>query len=214
MCIGCREAWQRPINRVPRACELCGRGLHGAKKQKETLHYLLRGFADPSRPVILHLRGHKGKEDEVYFRGLKIVSPCLPREQPIQLHCFSGSAVAFAKWQKRFPDVYASFSGLVSSFEDHQKQGLRAVPGDRLLLETDSPYLPTVGRGVGNSPHHVGHVAMLVSQVRQQPVLDVIELADALVPAVGYIRKGRVGQWAPKGWDTRLLWIFSRPVRP
>ncbi|GFO25532.1 vacuolar protein sorting-associated protein 13d [Plakobranchus ocellatus] len=88
--------------------------------------------------------GHKGKEDEVYFRGFKLVGPCLPRDQPIQLHCFSGGAVAFAKWQKRFPHVYASFSGLVSSFEEHQTQGLRAVPGDRLMLETDSPYLPTV----------------------------------------------------------------------
>ncbi|GFO42938.1 3'-5' ssDNA/RNA exonuclease tatd, partial [Plakobranchus ocellatus] len=134
----------------------------GVKKQEETLQYLLRGFAEPSKPVILHLRGRKGKEDEVYFRGPKLVGPCLAREQPIQLHCFSGSAVAFAKWQKRFPDVYASFSGLVSSFEEHQKQGLRAVPGDRLLLETDSPYLPTGGRGVGNTPHHVGDVAKLV----------------------------------------------------
>ncbi|GFO50585.1 3'-5' ssDNA/RNA exonuclease tatd [Plakobranchus ocellatus] len=151
----------------------------GVKKQEKTLQYLFRGFADPSRPVILHLRGHKGKEDEVYFHELNLVGPCLPREQPIQLHCFSGSAVAFAQWQKRFPDEYARFSGLVSSFEEHQKQGLRAVPGDRLLLETDSPYLPTVGRGVGNTPHHVGHVAMLVSQVRQQPVLDLTELANA-----------------------------------
>ncbi|GFN92430.1 hypothetical protein PoB_001893600 [Plakobranchus ocellatus] len=29
-------------------------------KQEETLQYLLRGFADPSRPVILHLRGNRG----------------------------------------------------------------------------------------------------------------------------------------------------------
>ncbi|GFO21467.1 3'-5' ssDNA/RNA exonuclease tatd [Plakobranchus ocellatus] len=150
----------------------------GVKKQGEALQHLLRGFDDPVNPVILHLRGHKGKEDEVYFRGLKLVGPCLPLEQPIQLHCFSGTAVAFAKGQKGFPDVYASFSGLVSSFEVHQKQGLRTVPGDRLLLHTDSPYLPTVGRGVGNTALHEGDIALLVSQVRQQPVLDVIKLVN------------------------------------
>ncbi|GFN75352.1 hypothetical protein PoB_000185800 [Plakobranchus ocellatus] len=63
--------------------------------------------------------------------------------------------------------VHTSFAGLVSSFEEHQKQGLLAVPGERLLLETDSRYLPTVDCRVGNTPHHVGDVALLLSKVRQ-----------------------------------------------
>ncbi|GFO14267.1 hypothetical protein PoB_004077200 [Plakobranchus ocellatus] len=50
----------------------------GVKKQEESLQYLPLGFADSSRSVILHPRERKGKEDEVYFSGLKLVSPCLP----------------------------------------------------------------------------------------------------------------------------------------
>ncbi|GFO00964.1 hypothetical protein PoB_002746900 [Plakobranchus ocellatus] len=70
---------------------------------------LSRRFADPARPVILHLRGLKGREDEVYNRALKLVSPILSREQPIQLHCFSGVLGIFKKWRRRFPHAYASY---------------------------------------------------------------------------------------------------------
>ncbi|GFN94644.1 3'-5' ssDNA/RNA exonuclease tatd [Plakobranchus ocellatus] len=113
----------------------------GIEKQEEVLQYLLRGFADTANPVILHLRGRKGHEDEAYNRGLNLADACLPREQPIQLHCFSGGADVVARWQRQFPNSYMSFSGLVDSFNKHQKRGLKAVPANRLLLETDSPYL-------------------------------------------------------------------------
>ena len=80
----------------------------------------------------------------------------------------------FPRWQKHFPNVYAGFSGLVTSFTESQKLGLRGVPADRLLLETDSLYLPTKGTKNDNTPHHIGDVAALVADIRQEPVAAVI----------------------------------------
>ncbi|GFO46545.1 3'-5' ssDNA/RNA exonuclease tatd [Plakobranchus ocellatus] len=153
----------------------------GIKKQEEVLQYLLRGFADISKPVILHLWGRKGHEDEAYHRGPNLTEACLPREQPIQLHCFSGGADVVARWQRRFPNSYMSFSGLVDSFNEHQKRGLEVVPANRLLLETDCPYLTPNSyiKGQVNTPHRIGEVATLVSQVRQEPLPQVLETANA-----------------------------------
>ncbi|GFO33014.1 D-aminoacyl-tRNA deacylase [Plakobranchus ocellatus] len=70
-----------------------------------------------------------------------------------------------------------SFSGLVDSFNEHQKQGLQAVPANRLLLETDlTPNAYTKGRF--NTPRRIGEVATLVSQVRQEPLSQVLETAN------------------------------------
>jgi TatD DNase family protein len=78
------------------------------------------------------------------------------------LHCFAGGrglleAGLEAGW-------HVSFSGLVSfaSYEDGEL--VRSVPEDRLLIETDSPYLaPVPRRGRRNEPAFVAHVAEAVA---------------------------------------------------
>ncbi|MEO8542289.1 MAG: TatD family hydrolase, partial [Burkholderiaceae bacterium] len=48
------------------------------------------------------------------------------------------------------------------------------VPMDRMLIETDSPYLaPVPYRGKTNNPSYVPHVAHQIAQIRQCPVAEV-----------------------------------------
>ncbi|GFS00608.1 hydrolase TatD [Elysia marginata] len=61
-------------------------------------------------------------------------------------------------------------SGSVQQFEEYHKEGLRAVPEERLLLETNSPYLRPKGaelkqEGGENSPMLLGEVAQLVGDI-------------------------------------------------
>jgi TatD DNase family protein len=91
------------------------------------------------------------------------------------LHCFSGGADLLAAaldigW-------YVSFAGMITFSRYADADLLRAVPLDRLLVETDSPYLaPVPHRGRRNEPAHVVHVARKAAEIRGD---DVAELAAA-----------------------------------
>lgn len=70
---------------------------------------------------------------------------------------------------------YVSFSGMVTFKNWSDVASLRAVPSDRLLLETDAPYLaPVPHRGKRNEPAFVADTARRVAELRQVPVEQLI----------------------------------------
>lgn len=90
------------------------------------------------------------------------------------LHCFAGgSALLDAGIDVGW---WISFSGLVT-FRNYSGQGLiREVPEDRLLIETDSPYLaPVPHRGRTNEPGFLPSVAEAVADARGVAVADIAE---------------------------------------
>ena len=86
------------------------------------------------------------------------------------MHCFTESwAVAKAALDLGF---YISFSGIIT-FKNagDLREVVRQVPLDRLLIETDSPYLaPVPHRGKLNQPAYVKHVAECVSTIKNVSV--------------------------------------------
>jgi TatD DNase family protein len=92
------------------------------------------------------------------------------------LHSFS-SDLAVAE-QCMALGLEISFSGAVTyankKFEP-LRAAARAVPGDRLLIETDSPYLipqPLRGREKRNEPAHLAHTARFLAALRETPPED------------------------------------------
>jgi len=89
------------------------------------------------------------------------------------MHCFTESwEVARAALDLGF---YISFSGIVS-FKSAAalKEVARRVPLERLLIETDAPYLaPVPHRGRRNEPAYVRHVAEEISRLRDMPLAEV-----------------------------------------
>ena len=82
------------------------------------------------------------------------------------LHCFSsGRALAEAGVAM---GGYVSFSGILTFPKSTELRGIAAdLPLDRLLVETDSPYLaPVPFRGKRNEPAHVAHTARVLAEVR------------------------------------------------
>lgn len=81
-------------------------------------------------------------------------------------HCFSGDAAAAARVLAT--GFHVSIPGIVTFPKaDALREAVRAVPVDRLLVETDSPYLaPVPYRGKRNEPAHVMRVAEAVAEVR------------------------------------------------
>ncbi len=105
-------------------------------------------------PVVVHARD----ADEDVAAALRSA----PSGTRGVLHCFTGGVRAFeaameAEW-------YVSFSGIATFKSFGAVDLLRNVPADRLLIETDSPYLaPVPHRGKRNEPSHVTHVASSVA---------------------------------------------------
>ena len=75
---------------------------------------------------------------------------------------------------------YLSFSGMVTFKNWTLDEAVRGTPDDRLLVETDAPYLaPVPRRGKRNEPAFVRHVVERVADIRDQPVEQVIEHTGA-----------------------------------
>jgi TatD DNase family protein len=89
------------------------------------------------------------------------------------LHCFSGD-LALAR-DAISHDFYISLAGNVTyKSAENLHTVAREVPLERLLLETDSPYLtPQPWRGSRNEPSHVSAVAATVAGLRRLPVEEV-----------------------------------------
>ena len=91
------------------------------------------------------------------------------------MHCFTESReVAEAALDLGF---YISFSGIVTFRNARElKEVARYVPLDRLLIETDAPYLaPVPHRGKTNEPAWVVHVAEEIARLRDEPLERIAE---------------------------------------
>jgi TatD DNase family protein len=100
-------------------------------------------------------------------------------------HCFTGDAVA----ARRALDLgfHVSFSGIVTFPKAEPiREAARLVPADRLLAETDSPYLtPVPHRHIKrNEPVWVTVVAQTLAEVRGEPLVELSEGVDRVFDAL------------------------------
>lgn len=110
------------------------------------------------RPVIFHIREAHGEMTD-YFRSL-------PRKPRGVIHCFSGSAETARDYLRM--GFYISFAGpLTFKKAPHLWEAAAAVPMNRLLVETDSPYMaPDPLRGRRNEPANVRLVLEKLAQLK------------------------------------------------
>lgn len=82
------------------------------------------------------------------------------------IHCFTGDYQAACKYLDL--GFYISFTGIITfKNADRLRAVVRQVPLDRMMVETDSPYLtPVPHRGKRNEPAHVRWVAETIAQVK------------------------------------------------
>ena len=90
------------------------------------------------------------------------------------LHCFSGSLETAKELMKL--GFYISFAGPVVFPKSLKlKEVAKEIPLDRLLIETDSPYLtPPPNRGKRNDPSNVYYVAQELARLKDMPLEDLV----------------------------------------
>ena len=108
----------------------------------------------------------------------------------VVIHCFSGDADIARECAAR--GYFTSFAGNVTyPKNEHLRQAAAAVPLDRLLVETDSPFLaPQKLRGSDNHPANVMLTIAELARVRGDDVENLVaatsENAHAAFPGLGY----------------------------
>ncbi len=126
------------------------------KTQRDSFERHLEISATSGKPVVVHSRD----ADEDTIAMIRSAGPGVTGV----LHCFAGGRALFdagveAGW-------YISFSGLITFNSYHTKERVAETPEDRLMVETDSPYLaPVPHRGQRNEPAHVVDVARAAAEL-------------------------------------------------
>ncbi|MFT5495854.1 MAG: TatD DNase family protein [Kiritimatiellia bacterium] len=148
-----------------------------ADAQKRLFAANLDIAARVGKPVIIHSR----EADEDTLKLLEEYAARWPRKDapPGVLHCFTGS-LPFAR---ELVDMgfMISFSGILT-FKNAAalREVAETVPDDRLLIETDSPYLaPVPYRGKRNEPAYVVEVARLLAELRGTDIETIAALTTA-----------------------------------
>jgi TatD DNase family protein len=150
---------------IPRACAIGEIGLdyHYDFSPKDVQHAVFRAQLGLARarnlPVVIHTR--EAEEDT-----LRLIAEEGGGDVRGVFHCFSGDSAAAAR--ALATGFYVSIPGIATFPKAADlRDAARAVPVDRLLIETDSPYLaPVPFRGKRNEPAFVTRVLETLADVR------------------------------------------------
>jgi TatD DNase family protein len=134
-----------------------------------------------SLPLVIHVRD----ADRYLIQILKSESVS---ERAGVIHCFTGNY----ETAKCYLDIgfYISFSGIVTFKRSEDiRDAAKRIPGDRILIETDSPYLaPVPLRGKINEPANVKYVAEMVAETRGISLEEIAELTTGNAERLFQIR--------------------------
>jgi TatD DNase family protein len=153
-----------------------GRSVGDMAWQRDRFRTHIRAAQAVQKPLIIHTRA--ASDDTIAILKEEGEDGRLGSAGGV-FHCFTETqAVASAALELGF---YISFSGIIT-FKNAQdlRNVVAATPLDRLLIETDSPYLaPVPYRGKTNTPAYVPHVAACVAQVKNISLQEVAQVTSS-----------------------------------
>lgn len=114
-------------------------------------------------PAILHSRDAFAQTHEVIGKEFEDI--------PMVFHSYSGDVSETERIMALYPNVYFGINGIVTFKNAKIKEVLNVIPSDRLLIETDAPYLaPTPHRGKTNESAFLVHTAQFIADYLGVPV--------------------------------------------
>jgi TatD DNase family protein len=153
-----------------------GRAVADLEWQRERFRTHIRAAREVGKPLVIHTRA--SSNDTIAILKEEGEDGSTGSAGGV-FHCFTETAeVARAALDLGY---YISFSGILTFKSAQDLRDVAAfVPSDRLLIETDSPYLaPVPYRGKTNNPSYVPYVARQLAELRKMPVEEVASLTSA-----------------------------------
>jgi TatD DNase family protein len=141
------------------------RGISSRGNQETAFHAQIELARMLDMPMIIHIRDAAGRarsmiEEHGHYSGV--------------LHCFSADK-KLADWAIE-KGLFISFSGNITYGEEHVEAIVKAIPRERLMVETDAPYLaPAPNRGQRNEP---AMIRLTVERLAKMVGITVAEAAD------------------------------------
>jgi len=137
------------------------------EKQKEVFAMQVLKAVEVKKPIIVHSRS---AEDATF----KILKENMPQDWKVHVHCFNESASHAKRLLSDFPNLYIGFTGAITF---NSAQAVRdviknVVPIERMLLETDGPYMAPAPHQKGTIAH-MGHIPLIASKVADLKQLDI-----------------------------------------
>ncbi len=142
------------------------------REQQEALRIQLEMASKSDLPVIIHSR----ESTELIINILK---ECKHLGNRGVFHAFSGSAETFRELD-RLGDWYIGIGGVLTYKKASIAETVKKIPLERILLETDSPYLtPVPFRGKRNESSYIPHIAQRLAELTGKPLETIAEATTA-----------------------------------
>ncbi|UDQ97495.1 TatD family hydrolase [Lentisphaerota bacterium WC36G] len=147
------------------------------KVQCAVLEGFLEFALENNLPAIIHCRDRDETNNALAYKdAYSLLSDFKQSNGRFEVHCFAGTP----HWCDEFLalDAMVGISGIIT-FPKAQniRELLPLIPDERLLIETDSPYLaPIPYRGKENKPSYVIEVARKIAEEKAMNLEDVVEL--------------------------------------
>ena len=164
------ESWlQRRIWAVGEIGMDCYWSKEFLEEQKEAFSLQLEMSARMSLPVIIHSR-----------ESTELIIDILKKHRHLDLrgvfHAYSGSIETFRELQK-LGDWYIGIGGVLTYKKASIAETVKSIPLDRILLETDSPYLtPVPFRGKRNESSYIPHIAEKLASLTDRNLEEIAEV--------------------------------------
>ncbi|MDJ0841495.1 MAG: TatD family hydrolase [Acidobacteriota bacterium] len=136
--------------------------------QKAAFEAQMKRAARLDLPVVIHTRDAEPETRDITARH--------PIPRGGHVHCFTGSGELAADLLTM--GYHIGFTGIITFRKSTDlREVVAAVPLERMLIETDSPYLaPVPHRGKRNEPAYVAEVAKAIAQIKDTPVEEVVRI--------------------------------------
>jgi TatD DNase family protein len=141
------------------------------EKQKIIFQQFIQLAQEQNLPLILHCRSTKEEPDQAYNDMLEL----LEKYQYFNgvIHCFTGSPLMAKKFLEL--GFYVGFTGVIT-FASELAETVASVPLDKILLETDCPYMsPEPHRRERCEPWYVKFTAQKIAEIKNIDLEQVLE---------------------------------------
>lgn len=142
-----------------------GRLLGNRRRQKKVFIRQLQFAISMGYPLVVHSRA--ADRDT-----LRIMQQYVPKNWKVHVHSFRGSVEFMEALLENFEQAYIGVPGIVTMVDPDAHELCRRCPLERMVLETDAPYLPLNGHFLSH-PGLVPEIIQRVSELKGRPVAEV-----------------------------------------